>query len=99
MAKSPEHTALLAGHESHPDGPSDTITHGRERETPEVLSPKPADGPNHTVGFARGLVVGASLFVLIFIHCTQQQQTPRHDPFHLKSSPSPISTILYMYRR
>ncbi|KAH0498513.1 hypothetical protein TgHK011_005765 [Trichoderma gracile] len=101
MANSPEHTALLAGHESHsgaspPGRSSDTAAHGGRRR-PEDLSPKPADVPNHNVGFARGLAVGTSLFVLIFIHSTNMSgltmiQGPLSSSLHAPTSAQSLTT-------
>ncbi|EHK26544.1 uncharacterized protein TRIVIDRAFT_52486 [Trichoderma virens Gv29-8] len=71
----PEHTALLAGHEPHPGEASsgtwtdDAGAQGREPLWRQTAARAP-DGPNHAVGFARGVAVGFNLFVLIFIHST-----------------------------
>ncbi|KAJ4864336.1 major facilitator superfamily domain-containing protein [Trichoderma breve] len=75
----PEQTALLAGHEPllgdaspgrwtdagvAPDGQEEAS----RRQTTEGGGA--LDGSNHEVGFARGVAIGISLFVLIFIHST-----------------------------
>ncbi|UKZ73305.1 hypothetical protein TrVFT333_000948 [Trichoderma virens FT-333] len=71
----PEHTALLAGHEPRPGEASsgtwtdDAGAQGREPPWRQTAARAP-DGPNHAVGFARGVAVGFNLFVLIFIHST-----------------------------
>ncbi|KAH0532565.1 hypothetical protein TsFJ059_001240, partial [Trichoderma semiorbis] len=73
----PEQTALLAGHEpllgdASPGRWTDAgvAPEGREeasrRRTAEGGGA--LDGTNHEVGFARGVAIGISLFVLIFIH-------------------------------
>ncbi|KAL6879459.1 major facilitator superfamily domain-containing protein [Trichoderma longibrachiatum] len=92
MAEPPEQTPLLAGHES----PSGAAAHGG-RGTPEDLLPNPADGPNHRVGFARGLAVGTSLFVLIFIHSTNMSgltmiQGPLSSSLHAPTSAQSLTT-------
>ncbi|KAL7944692.1 MFS general substrate transporter [Trichoderma barbatum] len=73
-AESPEQTALLAGYEPRPGDAApgtwtDAGADGREASRRQTAEGD-LDGPNHAVGFARGLAIGFSLFLLIFIHST-----------------------------
>ncbi|KAL6878541.1 MFS general substrate transporter [Trichoderma novae-zelandiae] len=102
MAESPEHTALLAGHESRsgdssPGRSSDAVAHGGPEASEGLLDAVPADGPNHRVGFARGVAVGVSLFVLIFIHSTNMSgltmiQGPLASSLHAPSAAQSLTT-------
>ncbi|PTB69970.1 MFS general substrate transporter [Trichoderma citrinoviride] len=106
MAKSPEQTALLAGHES-PSGDSSpppgrssgagTSHGGRGGALGDPSSSRPAEGPKHKVGFARGIAVGASLFILIFLHSTNMSgltmiQGPLASSLHAPSRAQSLTT-------
>lgn len=87
----PEQTALLAGHEpllgdASPGRWTDAGVAPDEREEASRRQTAEGggalDGSNHEVGFARGVAIGISLFVLIFIHCTR----PSHPHHHHDSS-------------
>ncbi|KAL7914618.1 MFS general substrate transporter [Trichoderma velutinum] len=71
----PEQTALLAGHEpllgdASPGRWTDAGADGREASRRQTAEGGAMDGSNHEVGFARGVAIATSLFVLIFIHST-----------------------------
>ncbi|KAK0759989.1 hypothetical protein N5P37_007067 [Trichoderma harzianum] len=75
----PEQTALLAGHEPllGDASPGRWTDAGMAPDSREESSRRQTaeggvalDGSNHEVGFARGVAIGISLFVLIFIHST-----------------------------
>ncbi|PNP59439.1 hypothetical protein THARTR1_00929 [Trichoderma harzianum] len=73
----PEQTALLAGHEpllgdASPGRWTDAgvAADGQEASRRQTAEEPALNESNHEVGFARGVAIGISLFVLIFIHST-----------------------------